>query len=168
MCNPPARTNATHTGNTAARGTNIIQPTSKSSINDLDCNCHELQAEVADGVARATGADGVVVCQINVKHQLPFHGLEHALSDGQVLGRRHGAHGPDVNLVGLEVLDRLLHLRLVPEALVTAVQLVRAHWLGKAELTTHKEVVLHPNSFAVGIVAVRKPTVHFVEREEVA
>ena len=95
----------------------VLEPKvlAQAAVQDLDGRGHERPAAVADVAAAAAGADVVIVCEVDVKHELALHGGEAGGVGGAAL-RVDVVDGADVDLGGAPVLDRSLHLRQVLRA----------------------------------------------------
>ena len=98
--------------------------TSKSPVQYPDCNCHKFPALPADVSPLAAGPDVVVVCHIDVKHQLFPQGLEAGLLDATAHARSHGENGTDVDLVRTGLPHAVLQGLSALEGLVPHVHIV--------------------------------------------
>jgi hypothetical protein len=67
-------------------------------VKDLRGHVHEFPALFGDLGAFCSGANVIVVCEVNIEHKLTFHRLE--VLDGQMILRRGIVDSSDVNLRG--------------------------------------------------------------------
>ena len=141
----------------------VLEPKvlAQRNVHDLNRDCHQLPAARADLRVLAARAHVVVVCHVDIKHELFLNRLER--SNCVVLLGRRVEHGADVRLVRQPLQVRRAVLLRVLERQVPDVDVARER---ERELTAHEKIALAQRVLVVGAVAVAQPPIHAPKREQ--